>query len=478
MNSPSSSANILAGAAEVVITPPVGSPTLGTIQRSLGIHDDLYGRALVLDDGRQEAALLSLDVIGMDFALADDIRRAIAARTGITVALVHCTHNHSAPFTIPWSVVGYRWLAGRGKVWRDELVPKLAELVVQAKAGSEPAVFRAGRAPVQIGSNRRLTSEHGIVMKPNPEGPVVPWVDVLCVDRLDGRRVAILFSHPAHPVIIHGSSRQISAEFPGFAVHKLKERIGGNVIAMFGQAFAANVNADPLRGGIAAAERAGGVLAEAALHAASNSAALPSNKIRINSVTLRLPLQPLPSVAECSSALREAEERLAKRYGQSAFSDEQLWDMQDEVQVAGSQNESKAVDDVQPMEGKAWWMVDTVLCLRDLLNKVREGDDRPLRFDAHLLQIGDDWSLLATTHELFAEYQLLLDQEIPTTHKMMLAYTNGCESYIPMERDLALGGYEAATFPADGAALRYPHRRAVHLGVEKQVVAGLRSLWK
>ena len=177
-------------------------------------------------------------------------------------------------------------------------------------------------------------------------------------------------------------------------------------------------------------------------------------------------------------ALGEAEERLAKRYGGSRFSDEQLWDMQDEVQVAGSQNESKAVDDVQPMEGKAWWMVDTALCLRDLLNKIREGDDRALRFDAHLLRIGDDWSLLATTHELFAEYQLLLDQEIPTRHKMMLAYTNGCESYIPMDRDLALGGYEAATFPADGAALRYRHRRAVHSGFEKQVVAGLRSLWE
>ena len=413
MHSHSSSANILAGTAEVVITPPIGSPTLGTIQRSLGIHDDLYARALVLSDGDHEAAILSLDLIGTDFVLADEIRGAIASRTGITVALVHCTHNHSAPFTIPWSVVGHRWLSGPGKVWRDELVPKLAELVIQAKARSEPAMLRAGRAPVQIGTNRRQPSEHGIVMKPNPDGPIVPWVDVLCVDRLDGGRAAILFSHPAHPVIIHGSSRQISAEFPGFAVRKIKERIGGDVIAMFGQAFAANVNADPLRGGIAAAEHAGGVLAEAALDAASNSAALPSNKIRINSVNLRLPLQPLPSEAECLLGPWGSEERLAKRYGGSTFSDEQLWDMQDEVQVAGSQNESKAVDDVQPMEGKAWWMVDTVLCLRDLSNKIREGDDRALRFDAHLLRIGDDWSLLATTHELFAEYQLLLDQEIP-----------------------------------------------------------------
>lgn len=468
---------MLAGAAEMVITPPAESPTLGTIQRSMGVHDDLYARALVLNDGRQEVAILSLDLIGMEFALADEIRNAIAAHTGISLALVHCTHNHSAPFTIPWSVLGRRWLSGAGKMWRDGLAPKMAKLVTQAQASSDAATFRAGRAPVCIGMNRRLETEQGIVMKPNLSGPVVPWVDVLHVELLDGSPVAILFSHAAHPVIIHGSSRLISAEFPGFAAHKLKERIGGNVVAMFGQAFAGNINGEPLRGGIAAAEYAGAVLAEAALCAVSNAESIPSREIRFRSVHCDLPLQPLPAKGECLRALRDAEERLLKQYGYTAWSDEQLWDMQDEVEVAGSQNESKATDDVQPMEGKAWWMVDTVLCLQDLLKKIQCHDDALLRFDAHLLRIGDRWSLLAATHELFAEYQLMLDEAVPSRHNMMLAYTNGCESYIPLDRDFDRGGYEAATFPEDGAALRYPSRRALLPGVERQVFEKMRSLW-
>jgi len=460
-----------------VITPPLGAPTLGTIQRSTGVHDDLYARALVLNDGKQRVAILSLDLIGMDFVLSDRIREAIRERTGIGVTLVHCTHNHSAPFTIPWSVVGSRWLSGPGKTWRDGLVPKLAELVSQADAKSEAVVLHAGRSPVRIGTNRRLETDGGLVMKPNPEGPVVPWVDVLRVDRLHGDPAAVLFSHAAHPVIIHGSSRLISAEFPGFAVHKLRECLGGNVITMFGQAFAGNINGDPLRGGIAAAEHAGEVLADAALRAASSSKTIPSQELRITAVHAELPLQPLPSREECSQVLQAAEERLATRYGQVRFSDEQLWSMQDEVEAAKSQEESKAVDDVQPMEGKAWWMTDTVLCLRDLMNKIEHHDEHPLRFEAHMLRIGDHWSLLAATHELFAEYQLTLDKTAPTEHNMMLAYTNGCESYIPMDRDLALGGYEAATFPADGAALRYRHRRALRSGFEKKVIEQLQSLW-
>ena len=188
-------AKLLGGVAELVITPPVGAPTLGTIQRSTGVHDDLCARALVLNDGKQRLAILSLDLIGMDFVLSDCIRDAIRKRTGINVTLVHCTHNHSAPFTIPWSVLGTRWLSGPGRTWRDGLVPQLAELVSQADGKSESVVLCAGRTPVHIGTNRRLESEEGIVMKPNPGGPVVPWVDVLRVDRLDGRPAAILFSH-------------------------------------------------------------------------------------------------------------------------------------------------------------------------------------------------------------------------------------------------------------------------------------------
>jgi hypothetical protein len=470
-------ANLLAGAAELVINPPIGAPTLGTIQRSTGVHDDLYARVLVLNDAKKRVAILSLDLIGMDFALADQIRSAIAARTGIAIALVHCTHNHSAPFTIPWSVLGPRWLSGPGKAWREGLAGKLADLASAAEAKSEPVTLRAGRSPVHIGTNRRLPSDQGIVMKPNPAGPVVPWVDVLRVDRSDGSPVAILFSHAAHPVIIHGSSRLISAEFPGFAARKLKQRFGDNTIAMFGQAFAGNINGDPLRGGISAAELAGEVLAEAAFQAASNSESIPSAEFTISSVHSEIPLQVLPSRAECSQALEASEARLVKNYGRAVFNDEQLWDMQDDVETAKSQKESKATDDVQPMEGKAWWMMDTVLCLRDLLNKIENQDEHPLRFDAHLLRMGDHWSLLAVTHELFAEYQLMLDKAVPTRHNMMLAYTNGCESYIPMDRDLALGGYEAVTFPADGAALRYRHRRALRVGFEGQVVEHLRSLW-
>jgi neutral ceramidase len=473
-----SPSHLRVGTARTVITPPVGAPLLGTIQRSTGIHDELYARALLIRDNSQSVAFVSLDLIGMDFVLADQIRDAVRDAAGVSVCLLHCTHNHSAPFTIPWSVLGTRWLAGPGKTWRDSLPQIIAKTVAQAKQDSEAVTFSAGRAPVQIGSNRRLRTAEGVVMKPNPDGPVVPWVDVLRINRQDGTTAAVLFSHAAHPVIIHGSSRLISAEFPGFATTKLESLVGGRSMAMFGQAFAGDINGNPLRGGIEAAQTAGEELARGAFSAVQNSELISDSVLQINSVRLGIPLQPLPSRDECEKALREAEEKLAECRDADLASDEQLWDLQDQVGEAKSQEGSSEVDDVQPMEKQPWWRMDTVLCLRDLMAKIDARDETPLRFEAHLLRFGDDWSLLATSHELFSEYQLKLDREVPTKHNMMVAYTNGCESYIPLDRDLPLGGYEASSFPEDGAALRYRHRRAVRAGCEQQVVEALQSLWK
>jgi neutral ceramidase len=468
----------LAGAAEVVINPPTGAPLLGTIQRSDGVHDDLFARALVLSSGTERVAFVSYDLIGMDFGFADEIREAIRRRTGISVALLNCSHTHSSPFTIPWSVLGPRWLSGPGGAWRAEIVRATAELVARAEKLAGPCTLHAGRSKVQVGSNRRVETDQGVVMKPNPAGSVVPWVDVLRIDGPKGNPITVLFSHAAHPVIIHGASKLVSADYPGFAASALKAKLGGEVIPLFAQACGGDINADPLRGGFAEAERAGTALAEAVYVALSKSEEVRGAVLSTKSLKTHLPLQPLPKHEECLRLLKNAEDRLKKRCGRTELSDTELWDIQDEVPPPESQSESTEADDVQPMENQPWWLRDNVLCLRDLLMKIEQGDDAPLRFDAHLLRIGDSWSLLAASHELFSEYQLWADKNLPTMHKMVLAYTNGCESYIPTDRALALGGYEAATFPSlDGAAFKYKHRRALRPGNEQQVIEKLTSLW-
>jgi hypothetical protein len=314
-------------------------------------------------------------------------------------------------------------------------------------------------------------------MKAYPQGTVVPWVDVLRVDQTDGHPRAILFSHAAHPVIVHGASRLISADYPGYAVKRVREHFGGGTLALFAQACGANINGDPLRGGFAAAERAGIKLAEAAIEAAIQSQALPGAALTFRSIKSALPIRDFPPVKELERALQEAEARLAKSFSSLEPTDNQLWELQDRLLPASESCADSSENNVQPMSEQPWWHQDTALCLRDMIGKVRQGKKQSLRFEVAALTVGDTWCLLATTHELFAEYQLWFEEAAPFRHKMALAYTNGCESYVPTDRAFLEGGYEALSFPGDGAALRYPYRVALQPGIEQQLKDLMKKTW-
>ena len=59
-------AEFRAGAAQVIITPPDGVNLAGyyNFRGSDGVLDDIHSRALVMDDGKTRAALVTLDLIG------------------------------------------------------------------------------------------------------------------------------------------------------------------------------------------------------------------------------------------------------------------------------------------------------------------------------------------------------------------------------------------------------------------------------
>ncbi|MCC6442418.1 MAG: hypothetical protein IT210_03060 [Armatimonadetes bacterium] len=89
-----------AGTGEITITPPLGLPLLGALKPATGIHDDLFARALIIGDETCSAAVVCLDLVGLDMRTADEMRSEIAGRTGI------------------WSVPGWEGCLKEGSRWR------------------------------------------------------------------------------------------------------------------------------------------------------------------------------------------------------------------------------------------------------------------------------------------------------------------------------------------------------------------------
>ena len=440
-----------AGAAEIDITPPVGTWIVGNTTRSTGVHDPLHARALVLAESpardSNRAAIVTMDITGLSWDLGDALRAAITRATGIGTVLLNFSHTHNAPMLFFGEPGTDRELRRDLGAWLEGLERGLPELVAEANSSLAPVTLRTARARAQVGFNRRLMGDGQVRMEVNRDGPVVPWVDVLQVCELSGTTRAILFAHAAHPVIVHWASTLISADYPGYACRQVKENLGRSVVPLFAQGCSADINGFPLRAGFEAAEKGGVKLWEAVEQALKNGSELVADRFLVQCMRIELPGQDWPSAEACEAMIGRIEQELGR--GRQVWLDERSAQFR-------------------------------IRCLEQVKEFARSGRRAQLRFEITALAIGAEFCLVAMPHEVFCEYARWIDRTAPFDHTMVLGYTNGCEAYVPTDHDLALGptgGYEAAAFPDWRTAnLQYPIRTPLAPGIEGQIKHALRSM--
>ena len=214
-----------AGFAQVDIAPGPEADLIGYEFRqtdlppgNAGVHDPLFVRALVLDDGSgQLAAIVSLDHCILRVPFARQLRRAIAGKLKTTAdrVLLSCTHTHSGPFyqRSPW------------------LQQRVVAAVAQAAGLTYPVTVTAQQAPLGAGYNRRVVTKDGIRHCWNPQefpdlnpGPNPdPTCAVVVLRQTNGPRQFVLWNFGAHPVVLGKTSRVISADWPGRACQLIDE---------------------------------------------------------------------------------------------------------------------------------------------------------------------------------------------------------------------------------------------------------------
>lgn len=431
-----SHAGIRVGAAQRDITPPIGFEIQHYFRESVGVHDPLYARCLYLeDDAGNNLAIVSLDLIYGGFDTCDQLREEIRERVGVRHALIAFTHSHSSAELGPRG----RPLISTDKEskWNDGVLDTVLAIVREAKQRAAPASLRAGRASAQVGFNRRLVDDETghVYMGVNREDAVVPWVNVLVADsKKTGRPIAVLFEHAAHPVIVPHTSNLISADFPGAAAKRIVEVLGKDVVALFGQGCAGNINGFPLRSTHEKADDAGRKLGDAVLEAMRESEAIASESFSVTYARTELPSYPLPSEA----SWREM--------------------------AAANENDPDRME-----------QLDRVRALLD-----SGAAPVPRRFDAYAVAFGREWCLTTMPHEMFSQYELWIDRNAPFKHTMTFAYTNGYQGYIAVDEALSMGakgGYEAGSLPNWGGQVWTEHCGPPAVGCESIVKDTLASLW-
>jgi hypothetical protein len=208
-----------AGASAAPINPPIGSYIAGHTQnrKFKAIHDNLMAKAVVLSDGRETVAILTLDCIGLLKPEIDKISSMAARESGVPVnrIIVSSTHTHAGPDVVGIWGPDYQH-SGVDSVYMDFLVRTAADQIIKAYENRVPVTLRAAAGQY--------------------EGR---WFDNICKEELDrnvsvialkdqaGSMVATLTNFACHPTFLDANFDVVSADFPAGFYDKMNKNFSG-----------------------------------------------------------------------------------------------------------------------------------------------------------------------------------------------------------------------------------------------------------
>jgi len=416
-------AELTAGAAQVDITPPRGTPMAGYYSQrgAEGTHDPLFAKALVFEKDGVRVALVSLDLIATTHGMVESSRKLIAEQTGIAAkfVMISATHSHTGP------VLSSRprddAFGGTHKLaveFMQGLPVKIADAVKKADANRKAArVLRGVGQEEGLAFNRRFHMTDGSVGwnpgKKNPRivrpaGPSDPSVPVVLVETADGKEtIACYVNFAMHLDTVGGL--YYSADYPYTLAKSLAAVKGDGLVTLFtigcsGDINHINVNSASPQKGHGEAARIGTRLAGEVLRV-FDKLEPAEGPLRASSVTVELPLAPVTS-----DEAKAAKEVIAKvRNG-----DKPAPKFLDQVQAFKA-------DDVATRLGK------------------------PLSVEVQVISLGDDLAWVSLPGEIFVQLGLSIKDGSPFKQTMIAELANGSIGYVPTKVAYAEGNYEVVS---------------------------------
>lgn len=229
-----------AGTAKVNITPDISTSMTGYRGNRYvsGIHDSLYIKALVLDDGRTKFAMVTCDVVWIDRDVAVQARRSVASEFGIPIKqiTISATHTHTGLRIIPENL--------------KQHPDKIVDAVRTAIARLQPVdVYTGAGREEYISFNRRFLMRNGTVrFNPplqSPEivravGPIDPIIGIMYFQTPDGKSVSTWVNFALHLDTVGGT--EVSADFPHYLEHVLQRVKGPDMQVMFANGTCGDIN--------------------------------------------------------------------------------------------------------------------------------------------------------------------------------------------------------------------------------------------
>lgn len=202
------------GYAEVDVTPGLGKKPVflagfGQNRKATKVHDPIMVRAVVLADGDQKVALVSVDVVGLFLPSVERVREKLPK---FRYVLVSATHNHEGPDTLGlWGPTPVQ--SGIDAEYLKEVEAGCVDAVRKADAARKPAVAKIGTAsdPDLVNDTRR---------------PVVKHDELVAVhfrDPMTDAPLGVVVQWNCHPEVLDSKNTEVTADFVHYTVKQVRE---------------------------------------------------------------------------------------------------------------------------------------------------------------------------------------------------------------------------------------------------------------
>jgi len=413
------------------ITPPIGAEKPGgfTKAHNRGLHDRLYVKAMVVDDGTKRAAMVSVDALSLKASIVRKARQKVRELCGIPESHIMCaaTHTHCGGPLVGATATDFeqaadpgfcRHLAVECSVTPDpdyvrHVTRQIGNAVALADGTKAPALLAVGVGKESnVTFNRRFRMRSGRQMthpgKGNPDiigpaGPVDPEVGVLSAWSPDGRFLGGIVNFACHCTTMAGGA--ISADWPYFLNQTIRRVMGFESTVLFLNGPCGdisqidNMSRRESETGEKWARRVGQTVAAEALKVLSEAEPAKLSPVDVAHETIQVPTRPVPP---------------------------------ERVQKALALLKSDA-----PVDHEWLFARDTVLLSE--MNKVEPA----VKCEIQAIQMGPV-VLISNPAEYFAQFGLDIKAASPFAYTFPVELANGCIGYVPTAAALGAsgGGYE------------------------------------
>lgn len=182
-----------------------------------GVHDDVWSRVMVIDDGKTRIAMVSLDLIGFMHDDVVDIRKMLPAELNIDYTLIASTHTHENE-----DMMGI-W--GENE-WTTGVNPESLKYV---KSQTVAAITEAVKnmRPANLIFAEDLSGEDGKFIK-DTRKPIVKATGIhlmQVVDAENGTTLGTIINWANHPETLWSKNLLISSDFPHFVREALEKGV-------------------------------------------------------------------------------------------------------------------------------------------------------------------------------------------------------------------------------------------------------------